>query len=333
MAGYQKLANLMTKHVEVAAFQRFDFLNTLNILYLQAELVHLEQKLRESMKEDLESEHRPPSADQEDTLSLDRVRSEDIEVGEVEVISGEADEVEEKRASRIDVQSQSSRVSSVNERIESARDWWYLRHMDNSRTWEIMLNAREKLKEYSETPFSCLKIPSLTEVADDTVMQQKQMKAEHSPNTCDVEFLQRWFKDEKMGDFPLIGLDSTLWETSRPCDLIALKARRAEDPLGSLFLSKVFLWWHNCIGHRIKKPLDEEAQYFEYTDESMLRVANVLGSIISSALLVGSIMALYFVDNMLARLGIIAALTQVFSLVLILVTSAKKVEVFAATAA
>lgn len=136
-----------------------------------------------------------------------------------------------------------------------------------------------------------------------------------------------------MGDFPLIGQDSTLWEDSSPAKLIALRARRAEDPLGTLFLSRVFLWWHNCIGHRIKKPVDQEARYFEYEDKHVLRVANVIGSIISSALLVGSVMALYFVDNMIVRLGIVAAFTQVFSLVLILATSARKIEVFAATAA
>jgi hypothetical protein len=159
------------------------------------------------------------------------------------------------------------------------------------------------------------------------------MKSEYSPNSCDLEFLRRWFKDKNMGNLPLIGQDSTLWETSEPADLIALQARRAEDPLGTLFLSRVFVWWHHCIGHRIKKPADEEAQYFEYEDKYVLRVANIFGSIISSALLVGSIIALYFVENMLIRLGIVAAFTQVFSLVLILATSARKIEVFAATAA
>jgi hypothetical protein len=164
-------------------------------------------------------------------------------------------------------------------------------------------------------------------------MKYKEIKAAHSLNAYDLEFLRRWFKDKNMGNLPLIGQDSTLWETSHANDLIALRARRAEDPLGTLFLSRVFLWWHRCIGHRIKKPADEEARYFEYEDKYVLRVANIFGSIVSSALLVGSIMALYFVHNMLIRLGIVAAFTQVFSLVLILATSARKIEVFAATAA
>ncbi|KAE9367123.1 hypothetical protein N431DRAFT_350598 [Stipitochalara longipes BDJ] len=263
MSGYERLAGLMTKHSEVATFQRFDFLNTLNILYLQAELVHLEQELRDSMREDLESGNNHPSQTPNSTGSF-----------------------------------------------------YFLANMHNSSTWDIMLKARDKLKEYNEA-----------------ILKYKEMKSEHSPNPCDLEFLRRWFEDKKMGNLPLIGQDSTLWEASEPPDLIAIRARRAEDPLGTLFLSRVFLWWHNCIGHRIKKPADEETRYFEYEDRYVLRVANIFGSIISSALLVRSIVVLYFVDSILIRLGIVAAFTQVFSLVLILATNARKIEVFAATAA
>jgi len=159
------------------------------------------------------------------------------------------------------------------------------------------------------------------------------MKNEDSPNTCDIDFLPRWFKDKNMGDFLLLGEDSELWEMSVPTELIAMKMKGGEDPLGSLFLSRAFLWWHDCIGHRLKRPFDEEARYFEYKDKSVLRVANILSSVISSTLLVGAILGLYFVKSNLIRLGIVAAFTQLFSLVLILITNARKVEVFAATAA
>ena len=55
MVGHQKLAELMAKHSEVAIFERFDFLNAINLLYLQAELVELEIELKASMKDDLDS--------------------------------------------------------------------------------------------------------------------------------------------------------------------------------------------------------------------------------------------------------------------------------------
>lgn len=169
-------------------------------------------------------------------------------------------------------------------------------------------------------------------LADEAVLKQSKLQRCDSPNPLDLQFLQRWFKDKDMGDYPLIGADSNLWNNSSESDLIAIRARKGDDPFATLFLDKVIRWWHGGVGHHFKKPLDVESQYFEYKDKNMLRAANVLISLISTAFLLGSILALYFVSNMLIRLGIIAVLTQLFSLTLVLVTNARKVEVFAATA-
>ena len=45
--GYEKMATLMSCHTEFAVFRRFGKLTFLNLLYLQAELTHLEADLRE----------------------------------------------------------------------------------------------------------------------------------------------------------------------------------------------------------------------------------------------------------------------------------------------
>lgn len=332
MSGYEKLAGLMTKHSETATFQRFDFLNTLNILYLQAELVHLEKDLKDGMREDLESGNHVGSESVNGTGSLN-VPAQDIKLANNSSNADAECNMEKWPVSNIENGS-ISEDSGIDERVESGRDWFFLANTDKSTTWKIVLKTRDKLKEYSSPPLVTeLNIALLKSSLDEAILRYKELKTQHSPNSCDLEFLRRWFKGKNMGDFPLIGQDSTLWETSSPSDPIAVRARRVEDPLGTLFLSRIFLWWHNCIGHRIKKPVGEEARYFEYEDKHVLRIANVIASIISSALLVGSIMALYFVDDMLVRLGIVAAFTQVFSLVLILATSARKIEVFGATAA
>jgi hypothetical protein len=55
--GYSKLAALMGAHPELANFRRFDALNTHNLLYLQAELVFLENKLRKCIELDNLSGH------------------------------------------------------------------------------------------------------------------------------------------------------------------------------------------------------------------------------------------------------------------------------------
>jgi hypothetical protein len=53
--GYPKLARHMGASPEMAIFRRFGALNAQNLLYLQAELVHLEKKLREFEKRDSQS--------------------------------------------------------------------------------------------------------------------------------------------------------------------------------------------------------------------------------------------------------------------------------------
>lgn len=55
MEGYAKLASLMGAYPEVAILRRFGALNIQNLLYLQAELVHLENELRESSRANQQS--------------------------------------------------------------------------------------------------------------------------------------------------------------------------------------------------------------------------------------------------------------------------------------
>jgi len=55
MGGYPELSALMGSHPEIAIFRRFATLGSQNLLYLQAELVHLEQELQDIVKEDDES--------------------------------------------------------------------------------------------------------------------------------------------------------------------------------------------------------------------------------------------------------------------------------------
>ena len=55
VSGYPRLANHMGASPEIAIFRRFDVLNAKNLLYLQAELVHLEKELSEIEKRDSQS--------------------------------------------------------------------------------------------------------------------------------------------------------------------------------------------------------------------------------------------------------------------------------------
>jgi hypothetical protein len=153
MSGYEKLAGLMAKHAEVSTFHRFDFLNTLNILYLQAELVHIENELRDSMKEDLESTNPPLSEGspvRSASASVGAAENEEEVVFARDAGLSEADtNVEMSPISRVKTATISEADLEINERFEGSRDWYFLARTDDSPTWTIMLRAREKLKEYS----------------------------------------------------------------------------------------------------------------------------------------------------------------------------------------
>jgi hypothetical protein len=80
-------------------------------------------------------------------------------------------------------------------------------------------------------------------------------------------------------------------------------------------------------------PYDLESNIFLYRDTHFHRIATILGTLISSLIPIAAIIILSFVSNMTARLGIVCAFTAIFSVCLSLVTDAKRVENFAATAA
>ncbi len=72
---------------------------------------------------------------------------------------------------------------------------------------------------------------------------------------------------------------------------------------------------------------------YHYPDERILVFLGIVGSVLSSVLPTLSIIILFFVHDMLARLGLVTLFTFLFSLTMSLATKAKRYEIFAATAA
>jgi hypothetical protein len=56
MEGYAKIAQLMSEHPEFALLRQFKSLNMQNLLYLQAEIFHLEEELRDIATHDKHQE-------------------------------------------------------------------------------------------------------------------------------------------------------------------------------------------------------------------------------------------------------------------------------------
>ena len=78
--GYPKLAHHMSMYSECAIFRRFNSLNCQNLLYLQAELVHLEERLRYLEAADSSSTDEARHLYSKDWYWLDDSESEQLEV-------------------------------------------------------------------------------------------------------------------------------------------------------------------------------------------------------------------------------------------------------------
>ncbi|PMD64443.1 uncharacterized protein K444DRAFT_520979 [Hyaloscypha bicolor E] len=263
MEGYEKIAGIMAQHHDLAILRRFNTLNVKDLLYRQAELVHLESELHCIAEDD----------------------------------------------------------QGIPDRAFYARDWWSLAESEDDnekRQWSKMLQIQEKLKAYN-----------------DRLLQQVQLSRLEGPKTYDLDFLRDWLERPKMGNFPLRGLDQHAWSKENETDLVAIRRRENGEPFSRWLINTVVPYFHNRIGKRLKKPHPEEpeSEITEYSDHRLLTIADILGTIISCLLPVMSFVILYFVTDTIARLGITVAFTVLFSVALMLVTQARRIEIFAATSA
>lgn len=81
------------------------------------------------------------------------------------------------------------------------------------------------------------------------------------------------------------------------------------------------------------RPGDEEAGIVETQDSKILTVSDVIATAASSITPVAATVALYFIISTLRRLGVLIAFMAISSVLLSVFTRARRVEIFAATAA
>ena len=169
------------------------------------------------------------------------------------------------------------------------------------------------------------------------------------PDARSFTDFHRLLRDEA----PLIGPDATAWDDK--ADLILFRRSEGRDLFSKWVSRKLVPLFHEVIGNRFKvsrlpflpfsgiwlnclickKPITEapSSRFCNYTERDLTIMVDIVGTVISSLLPISSILVLYFVTSVLTRLGIVAGFTVCFSLVLSLVTEARRVEIFAATAA
>ncbi|KAK2607899.1 hypothetical protein N8I77_006542 [Diaporthe amygdali] len=261
MEGYSKVAHLMAKYDEFAILRRFKTLNHQELLYGQAEIVHLEERLHRLVDRD----------------------------------------------------------AAHPDRNFYSKDWWTLAHgldQEGREQWRTIRKLRKKLDKYNER-----------------LLRQALLAKLEGPNKLDLEFLQEWFQRESMGAFPILGPDMDAWNHTE--DLVALKSRSPKDPTSSWFITTIFPLYHRLIGQKLKNPESPELGdgIYNYKESILSSAANVFTTVVASLLPLLSITVLYIIQSNTMKLGVIVAFSACFSLALALMTNARRIEIFAATAA
>jgi len=170
--------------------------------------------------------------------------------------------------------------------------------------------------------------------SDDFLLQQVVINSGfREPRSYNLRTLQSCLRDAALPDY-LLGRDSQIWEEpAHRGDLMSLDPSGGEDAMTVWISANLVAPFHTVLGKHLVKPSDSVAGLYNYSDRAITKISSLIATVLSSVLPIVGVIVLYFVADTLARIGIIAAMTALFSCCLALLTAAKKSEIFAATAA
>ncbi|KAL0259411.1 hypothetical protein SLS55_005147 [Diplodia seriata] len=202
--GYAKIAAQMAKHPESAMVRQFGDLNLQNILYLQAELVGLEEDFRR-----LEAKNDASEDEEKAAFSLDWHALHSY---------GQDDD---------DSEGSEQQSHSGSDNLDSG-----------SEQWELALKIRERLKEYSKrVNYSRAEACFANALEDEAVIQYAQISSLSTPKTRDLHNFQDWMSRPRRGNIQLLGRDRRVWEDGR--DLVALRSPERAYPFARWIMKAV----------------------------------------------------------------------------------------------
>ncbi|KAL9616217.1 MAG: hypothetical protein Q9160_008890 [Pyrenula sp. 1 TL-2023] len=215
-------------------------------------------------------------------------------------------------------------------------DWeWLGVYSPGCEQWQKVLEIRKVLKEYSRCKFAPLMSPFYSSILDKAILRQVKLSSLKAPPEYDLEDIQsRFEKSRKDASNPLglMGVDRSVWgskiqnEKAEPAkDLVALNPRPESDPFSALVMEKCTPWLYP----RLRK-LNETVFV---NDRKQLRYTAMVTTVVASLLPIASIAILYSNKSIKARLALIAIFTFLFASSLVCFSTAKRTEVFSATAA
>jgi hypothetical protein len=159
-------------------------------------------------------------------------------------------------------------------------------------------------------------------MVEEALLRRNQVLALEKPAGEPFRAFKNWFREK----VPLRGSGFHLLDIED--DMIALGSQAEPDRLSFIM--------HRYCGYYLRKrratPKSWGPMYY-YPVERVSCIVASISILVSAALLVGAILSLHFVKPMGIRVGLVGAFTVVFAVSIVLLTYARRVEVYVATAA
>jgi hypothetical protein len=299
MEGHAKIASLMGRYPEVAITRRFGALNARNLLYMQAELTVLENRLRELSVENEAStdpDRRAYSRDWETLYSS------------MSTEGGDGRQWETMIQIRDLLKQYSKFGLPLPGKIQNANS-----HIDEAVLVQSMLM---KLKSPRARNLQYLQVWMERPTMGNVYLLGADSDIWSDPNVWDLIALDQRPANDMF----------SAWVS----DSVLPVYHRA---IGRLFKVKCCPDYiiRQLQTNEAQKPVSDNTVY--YADENILRVASVFSTSVACGLMVACIIALYYIVNDVTRLIVLCVFTVVFAFGLGIFTSARQIDIFTATAA
>ncbi|KAH9216090.1 hypothetical protein DL95DRAFT_460634 [Leptodontidium sp. 2 PMI_412] len=310
LEGFADFAAYIGSDRDLALFRRFDTLGARNLLYLQAELLALEEKLQEYDEEErrfveenstrmVEGQLMPNGPAWEVLLAAKDFKSFARRAKVPEHEYWLENEIERPGTGGTESDSRSSGKATVGK--------------DNRQRRKLLavLKIRDVLKEY---PMSTLK-------SEEALLLHSQVLQLESPGSRPLKVFQEWFNIKR----PFMHKANDLYLHK---DIVALRPSPAQDRLSKI-LQKRAGW-----AFREKRTLPPSwGNPIFYSAKKLSRAVQMLTVLFAAFALTSAIICLHYVQTTAQRFGALGAFLFVFVLVIGMFTTAKTSEMLGATAA
>lgn len=150
-----------------------------------------------------------------------------------------------------------------------------------------------------------------------------------------LKSLKEWLRAEAGGNAFLTAYEAETWASDKAGTFVCLEPPMAKsDPFTKWLLNSVVRLYEYTVGRHIGsgEVIDARSGDKSYSSSSVNRASSTLTAVLASAVPVLSILALNRIDSVNVRIGVTAAFTTFFALMMGIFSSAKRAEMIAATA-